>query len=65
MRIDQLLVHIQLASTRSQAQRLIADGVPPSRLAATALGDNQPIDPGETPEALARNRRIELRLTDR
>ncbi len=27
MRIDQLLVHIQLASTRSQAQRLIADGV--------------------------------------
>jgi chemotaxis protein MotB len=47
------------------AQRLIADGVPPSRLAATALGDNQPIDPGETPEALARNRRIELRLTDR
>ena len=27
MRIDQLLVHFQLASTRSQAQRLIADGV--------------------------------------
>lgn len=27
MRIDQLLVHLQLASTRSQAQRLIADGV--------------------------------------
>jgi 23S rRNA (cytidine1920-2'-O)/16S rRNA (cytidine1409-2'-O)-methyltransferase len=27
MRIDQLLVHIQLASTRSQAQRLIAGGV--------------------------------------
>jgi len=47
------------------AQRLIADGVPANRLAATALGDNQPIDPGETPEALARNRRIELRLTDR
>lgn len=27
MRVDQLLVHRQLASTRSQAQRLIADGV--------------------------------------
>ena len=27
MRIDQLLVQLQLASTRSQAQRLIADGV--------------------------------------
>ena len=34
-------------------------------LAAAAFGDNQPIDQGDSPEALARNRRIELRLTDR
>ncbi|MFQ3623843.1 MAG: peptidoglycan -binding protein, partial [Acetobacteraceae bacterium] len=40
-------------------------GVPEARLAATGFGEFQPIDPGETPEALARNRRIELRLTDR
>lgn len=44
---------------------LIAQGVPPERLAATGFGDNQPLDASETPEAYARNRRIELRLTDR
>jgi len=47
------------------AQLLIADGLPRERVAAAAFGDNQPLDPAETPEALARNRRIELRLTDR
>jgi chemotaxis protein MotB len=44
---------------------LIASGVPANRLAATAFGDQQPLDPADTPEAYARNRRIELRLTDR
>jgi chemotaxis protein MotB len=47
------------------AQLLMAEGLPPNRVAATAFGDNQPLDPGDSPEALARNRRIELRLTDR
>lgn len=40
-------------------------GLPPDRLAATGFGEYQPIDPGDTPEALARNRRIELKLTER
>jgi chemotaxis protein MotB len=44
---------------------LIADGVPAENLAATAFGDNQPLDDADTPEAYAKNRRIELRLTDR
>jgi len=44
---------------------LIAEGVPPQRLAATGFGEFQPIDPGDSPEARARNRRIELRLTSR
>jgi chemotaxis protein MotB len=44
---------------------LIIAGVPADRLAATAFGDNQPLDPRDTPDAYARNRRIELRLTDR
>ena len=44
---------------------LVAEGVPAERLAATGFGDNQPLDGGATPEAFARNRRIELRLTDR
>lgn len=44
---------------------LIAQGVPPERLAATGFGDNQPLDTSDTAEAYAKNRRIELRLTDR
>jgi chemotaxis protein MotB len=44
---------------------LIAEGVAPNRLAATGFGDNQPLDPADTPEAYAKNRRIEIRLTDR
>ena len=44
---------------------LVGEGVPANRLAATGFGDNQPLDPHDTPEAYARNRRIELRLTDR
>jgi len=44
---------------------LIAEGVPPEHLAAAGFGEFQPIDTAETPEAYARNRRIELRLTDR
>ena len=44
---------------------LIVDGVPAEHLAATAFGDNQPLDPANTPDAYAKNRRIELRLTDR
>jgi len=44
---------------------LIADGVPPEHLAATGFADYQPLDAADTPEAYAKNRRIELRLTDR
>ncbi|MFQ6549277.1 peptidoglycan -binding protein [Aestuariibius sp. 2305UL40-4] len=40
-------------------------GIPPERLAANGFGEFQPIDRGDTPEALARNRRIELKLTER
>ncbi len=43
---------------------LIDNGVPAHRLAAAGFGEHQPVDSGETPEALARNRRIELRLTN-
>ena len=44
---------------------LTEEGVPASRLAATGFGEFQPLDPAETPAAFARNRRIEIRLTDR
>ncbi len=44
---------------------LVAEGVPADRLAATGFGDNQPLDAADTPEAYGKNRRIEIRLTDR
>ncbi|MCA8884772.1 MAG: peptidoglycan -binding protein [Rhodobacteraceae bacterium] len=40
-------------------------GFPPNRLAATGFGEFQPVDPRDTPDARARNRRIELKLTER
>ena len=40
-------------------------GFPPNRLAATGFGEYQPVATGDTPEALAQNRRIELKLTER
>jgi chemotaxis protein MotB len=44
---------------------LTARGIPATHLAATGFGEYQPVDPANTPEAFAKNRRIELRLTDR
>ncbi len=44
---------------------LIAEGVPANHLAATGFAEFQPLRPVDTPDAYARNRRIELRLTDR
>ncbi len=40
-------------------------GFPAFRLAAAGFGEYRPIDPANTPEARARNRRIELKLTER
>lgn len=40
-------------------------GFPPDRLAATGFGEYQPVALGDTPEARAQNRRIELKLTER
>lgn len=40
-------------------------GFPPNRLAATGFGEYHPVAQGDTPEARAQNRRIELKLTER
>ncbi|GHF20166.1 hypothetical protein GCM10017044_13700 [Kordiimonas sediminis] len=57
----------ELSSARaiSVVQFLISAGVPANRLAAAGFGEHQPIDPGEDAFALSRNRRIEMRLTQR
>ena len=44
---------------------LVREGIPAERLAATGFGEFQPLDPGDDFTALARNRRIELKLTQR
>ncbi len=40
-------------------------GFPPDRLAATGFGEYRPVVTGDTAEARAQNRRIELKLTER
>jgi chemotaxis protein MotB len=56
-----------LSASRAIAvvQYLISKGMPPQRLVAAGFGEFQPIDSGNTDEAYARNRRIELKLTER
>jgi len=57
----------QLSSARaiSVVKFLISHGVPADRLVAAGFGEFQPIAPGDTPEARATNRRIELKLTEK
>src|SRR5215475_6354528 len=57
----------ELSSARaiSVVQYLISKGVSPQRLVAAGFGEFQPLDPGATEDAFRRNRRIELKLTER
>jgi chemotaxis protein MotB len=57
----------ELSSARatSVVKFLIANGVPANRLVAAGFGEFQPLEEGDTPEARNRNRRIELKLTER
>jgi chemotaxis protein MotB len=56
-----------LSASRAIAvvQYLISKGVPPQRLVAAGFGEFQPLDLAASDEAYARNRRIELKLTER
>ena len=44
---------------------ILNENLPAKRFAATGFGEFQPIDTGENEIALARNRRIEIKLTER
>ena len=57
----------ELSTARAIAvvRYLISQGIPPERLAAAGFGEFQPLDPDNTPEARAKNRRIELKLDQR
>jgi chemotaxis protein MotB len=57
----------ELSSARaiSVARYLMERGVPPNRLIAAGFGEFQPLQVGDSDEELAKNRRIELKLTER
>src|SRR4051812_20148547 len=57
----------ELSSARaiSVVQYLVSLGVPAQRLVAAGFAEFQPLDPAPTEEAYKRNRRIELKLTER
>jgi chemotaxis protein MotB len=56
---------LSAARAISVVQYLISKGVSPQRLVAAGFGEFQPLDPGATEEAFRRNRRLELKLTER
>jgi chemotaxis protein MotB len=56
---------LSAARAISVVQYLITKGVSPQRLVAAGFGEFQPLDPALTEEAFRRNRRLELKLTER
>lgn len=56
---------LSTARAVSVVKFLIAQGIPPNRLSAAGFGQFQPVDTGGSPDAMAKNRRIELKLTAR
>src|SRR6201986_4981033 len=56
---------LSAARSISVVQYLISLGVPAQRLVAAGFGEFQPLDTANTEEAYKRNRRIELKLTER
>ena len=56
---------LSTARAVSVVKFLVAQGIPETRLAATGFGQFQPLDDRPVPEAFQRNRRIELKLTER
>ena len=57
----------ELSQARALAvvRHLIAEGIPPNRVAPTGFGQFHPLDKGAGEEALRKNRRIELKFTQR
>jgi len=56
---------LSTARSTSVVKFLIENGVPANRLVAAGFGEFQPLDPADTDEARNKNRRIELKLTER
>ncbi len=57
----------ELSTARALAivKYLVVQGIPANRVSANGFGEFQPLDRADTPEAWAKNRRIEIQLTNR
>ena len=57
----------ELSTARAAAivKYLVVQGIPANRLSANGFGQFQPLDPADTEAAYAKNRRIEIQLTNR
>jgi chemotaxis protein MotB len=56
---------LSTARAASVVKHMIARGVPPERLVAAGFGEYRPIEQGTDEASLQKNRRIELKLTNR
>jgi chemotaxis protein MotB len=56
---------LSVARAISVVRFAVDEGIPASRVAAAGFADKQPIDPRSSEDAYRRNRRIELKLTER
>jgi chemotaxis protein MotB len=56
---------LSAARAISVVQYLVGRGISPQRLVAAGFGEFQPLDPEKSEDAYRRNRRIELKLTER
>lgn len=64
---DEFASNWELSTARaiSVVRYAISQGIPADHLAAAGFADKQPIDTGTTEDAYRKNRRIELKLTER
>ena len=64
---DQFPSNWELSTARAVAivKYLVVQGIPAHRLSANGFGQFQPLDGGDTEAAYAKNRRIEIQLTNR
>ncbi len=56
---------LSAARAISVVEFFISRGIPPQRLVAAGYGEFQPLEEGDTPDVFSKNRRIELKLTER
>ncbi len=56
---------LSTARAISVVRYLVSRGVPPERLVAAGYGEFQPLEAGDGEDVRRRNRRIELKLTNR